>query len=776
MRGILPGRWALIGCLLLTGTGCVEGPVSWLPDSSGILFVTEDAPGTATIHHYDLARKARRVVARVEGEAASNLAVLPEGGSFALVAKTPKGHVLSVLGLDGKERHRSGVLNFKSGLNGMVGLHWFPKGERLLLGLDDSHAWYDPRDSALNRKDGALAWPGLLGSVFRPDGAGYVIHKPAEGYFFRDLDGWERHLKGEDPSSEPGWVEFMPVPRLAWDGQDLNMQVPGLSPHIINTEKGTVARAAPDPRLKPMLEGGPKGTVVRDLVPLEGEELWLVTRQRPGKKASQQVLAHHLKEAKSKVLIDACAKVFLLPAPDRKHAAIFFEKADGKPALLIVDRAGEVLDELALGKRLSVPPRIVRAEGSEEAEKPKPAVKTEYRTYEAAIDTIVVKSTKANGSAWDIFNGYPDIQVTLRHLKSAEAITTPVAEDCLEHTFNLLAGQVAAGDTLEIDVWDVDLAYNDHIGLKRLDLTPAMLEAGAVDLTFGQVSSLRLKFFPVRTGARLKVEPSPEERGFEDGKVAVRFEQRAPSTVPLRKAERTRDRAIVLIHGLRAQVLDGSQAYRPYFDSWQEPHGTAAATLARLGDIYGFSYGQNEPLDVVSDHPGLSDGIARLKEMGYKEIILVGHSAGGVVARQFVEDHPHAGVTQVIQVCSPNAGACLAHASFLLRGPQTPFLASLTPQARMAAAARRDRPVPVHVRFCCLVGTYGTWGDGALSCYTQWPADLQDQGVPAYALKVDHHNCMDAECVARKLAEVIASPEDRWEPTAVAHMRRALFE
>ena len=71
----------------------------------------------------------------------------------------------------------------------------------------------------------------------------------------------------------------------------------------------------------------------------------------------------------------------------------------------------------------------------------------------------------------------------------------------------------------------------------------------------------------------------------------------------------------------------------------------------------------------------------RLRQAGYSEVILLGFSAGGVVARQFVEDNPAAGVTRVIQVCAPNLGSPLAKLKSSVGLAQESFLQSLTGQA-----------------------------------------------------------------------------------------------
>src|SRR5687768_14711616 len=105
-------RLALASCLLFAAGGCVISPASWLPDSSGFLFVRTEESGKQTVHHYDLAKKAHKAVAMVADEIASDLAVHPKGESFALVIRSDKGHRLSIHAFSGEEQHNSGLLDF----------------------------------------------------------------------------------------------------------------------------------------------------------------------------------------------------------------------------------------------------------------------------------------------------------------------------------------------------------------------------------------------------------------------------------------------------------------------------------------------------------------------------------------------------------------------------------------------------------------------------------------------------------------------------------------
>src|SRR5262245_34318114 len=123
--------------------------------------------------------------------------------------------------------------------------------------------------------------------------------------------------------------------------------------------------------------------------------------------------------------------------------------------------------------------------------------------------------------------------------------------------------------------------------------------------------------------------------------------------------------AVLLIHGLRPHVRKDTVG-KAGFQDWQRPKSLLVKTLAKDADVYAFAYGQNVSVEHIAGAAELRAGITRLKKLGYHEIVLIGHSAGGVVVRQFVEDYPEAGVTKVIQVCSPNGGCALGDAAAIV--------------------------------------------------------------------------------------------------------------
>lgn len=280
--------------------------------------------------------------------------------------------------------------------------------------------------------------------------------------------------------------------------------------------------------------------------------------------------------------------------------------------------------------------------------------------------------------------------------------------------------------------------------------------------------------------------------------IDTRFAQVGPvhreSTPWVRSAEQSR--AVVLIHGLKAHPFSSTKVTKAEWHSWQKPDSTLVKALEWDADVYAFAYGQNVAVDEIAGARGLGDGVARLKELGYGEIVLVGHSAGGIVARQFVEDHPKAGVTKVVQVCTPNGGSSWGRASVGVRQNQEAFLTSLTNQRREECCARRkDKKIPEHVEFVCLMGHLqvelqrriaeeeivllagvNARGDGIVSSARQWTPDLQEQGIPVTPIEAAHFSVMRGKAGADAIARLVREQHLRWQPEQIAAARKKLLE
>ncbi len=282
--------------------------------------------------------------------------------------------------------------------------------------------------------------------------------------------------------------------------------------------------------------------------------------------------------------------------------------------------------------------------------------------------------------------------------------------------------------------------------------------------------------------------------------VETKFAQVAPlfrETPPFRMSP-GQQRAVVLIQGIRPHPFSRHDVARAEWYRWQLPGGTLVTTLGKQADVFAFAYSQNEAVERVPDVSDFGDRVRSLKRMGYREIVLIGHSAGGLVARHFVEDHPDAGVTKVIQICAPNGGTSWGKARIGVREPQEPFLSSLSKKGRRQCLAKRtEKRAPREMEFICIVGqvkapgavtlsiesdkkvsvaiTLGTGnlrGDGVVSSRSQWPEDLQEQGIPALFVATSHFTATQSKAVAETIAELVRERQPRWDAAKVAEARR----
>ncbi len=259
--------------------------------------------------------------------------------------------------------------------------------------------------------------------------------------------------------------------------------------------------------------------------------------------------------------------------------------------------------------------------------------------------------------------------------------------------------------------------------------------------------------------------------------VQTRFVQVAPRFNPEGAWQRTPGRplAVVLLHGFHMFPFHRDYAARATFHSWQRPGSKMVEGLAPYADVFAFAYSQNVSVEEVAAVPDLAAGVRWLRAFGYTQVVLVGHSAGGLIARQFVEDHPEAGVTKVIQVCAPNAGTNYAQLGPGVQQTQKPFVRSLTKDARARAFKdRAGRGIPAGVQFVCVVGDGVGLGDGVVANESQWPADLQRQGIPAVFLRTTHFTVVRSQAEIQRLAELVRTPIPRWSSAQVARARKEM--
>jgi hypothetical protein len=258
--------------------------------------------------------------------------------------------------------------------------------------------------------------------------------------------------------------------------------------------------------------------------------------------------------------------------------------------------------------------------------------------------------------------------------------------------------------------------------------------------------------------------PKPPETRF----VQVYPEPKDPAKFTRSKSQR---RAVVLIHGY-CLCFKKDRVPKAILKDWEEKGSPLVNVLGKDSDVFAFAYGQTVAVDEIAHLRGLRDGIAALKKLGYKRIVLVGHSAGGLVARYFVEDFPEAGVTKVVQVCAPNGGSHYTDIKFIPKNHKL-FVKSLSQASREKCLHDREKmKIPNKIQFVCILGVE----DLVVPCKCQWPQDLQQQGVPVVKCVTGHRHVMRKTKSAQKIAEVIREDYPRWKPVQVTEALKEIFK
>ncbi|MBI3822697.1 MAG: alpha/beta hydrolase [Planctomycetes bacterium] len=394
-------------------------------------------------------------------------------------------------------------------------------------------------------------------------------------------------------------------------------------------------------------------------------------------------------------------------------------------------------------------------------------------TSQAVADPVVlvVKSatilpTKANGAAWDFplvgTKALPDPYVKAWVYDSTGAQAdygeTGIRWDTLGPIWNEDIVKAKAGQKIKIEVWDKDLKYDDLIGARSVTLTQGLIDKGSFILQFGQVKFLRLA---VRTDGTSRSEPR------------VTLMQPFPGPHSANELTRSKDqsRAIILLPGLDLRD-DGASAATPRFVDWQGSTSTLVKCLSHHADVFSIAYAQTAPVEEIASYHELRESIEKVKKLGYREIVLLGHSAGGLIARHFVEENPGAGVTRVIQVATPNGGAKLAGLAVnFLQVPkdQAKFVESLSPSHRdVVLKSRQNKSIPTSVDFVTVVACPSHKnGDGAVHRDRQWTSELKSQGVPCVCLDGTHMQVInDTECVGT-YCKLATEPQPRWSASKV---------
>jgi len=237
-----------------------------------------------------------------------------------------------------------------------------------------------------------------------------------------------------------------------------------------------------------------------------------------------------------------------------------------------------------------------------------------------------------------------------------------------------------------------------------------------------------------------------------------------------RSANRTQ--AILLIHGYHYH-FSSKNVPKAELRPWQKAESPFVKELGKTADVFSFGYGQNVELETIVKESKLASTIASLRKLGYTDIILIGHSAGGLIARQFVEDNPDAGVTRVVQVCAPNGGSPLAGG--IGTKSQAAFLDCLSVDGRKKCLEMRaEKRIPEKVQFVCVIARTEktTDSDGVVPCKSQWTPDLQKQGIPAVGVIGSHREVVHEARVAETLVGLLREKQTRWSPERIDQAKK----
>jgi hypothetical protein len=241
-----------------------------------------------------------------------------------------------------------------------------------------------------------------------------------------------------------------------------------------------------------------------------------------------------------------------------------------------------------------------------------------------------------------------------------------------------------------------------------------------------------------------------------------------------------RTQAVLLIRGYQVHLREAGVS-KAELRPWQKADSPMVKELGKNADVFVFAYGQNAALDVVVKESKLSGSVALLRKLGYTDVALVGHSAGGLVARHFVEDHPDAGVTRVVQLAAPNGGSSFAdlEAKFrIVPKSQKAFLECLTiDHRRKCLEIRGHKLVPDKVQFICVVAKEAKHADtdGVVTCASQWTVDLQKQGIPAVSVLSSHSHMVRDDKVVETVASLLRTKQERWPAERVDKAKKEIL-
>ncbi len=383
--------FAVVACLTACAAGCFPG-VTWLPDSSGFLVISETAAadyfvaiprtdGQAPPQPFKVTKKLRDFLTDApRDEQAGQAAISPDGKRLAFAKYDWHGtepHPIQIIIYDAEkdELVRSKELPFKPRQKEgpqFIGalpplLYWSPGGNHLVVFCDWVTGLYDLRAQRMT----AFDWTAVVcieGSPIHPDGAGFLVVRIADdqdklpSYAMIDWHGGVKEIKADANLDSKKLALQFPAPEL--DVFRVTMTgSPAL--HASHWEKGVAVvtfsgvtlRIDTDGQQIRWKIGAPikaDGKLVKDQFPLADGAV-LRTVVLPLKRArSEQVLPYVRVELKrpgkkAKVLVPEAMFVIATPSPNRAYVALrcFLDpvgaQAPNPERLLVLDRRGNVV-------------------------------------------------------------------------------------------------------------------------------------------------------------------------------------------------------------------------------------------------------------------------------------------------------------------------------------------------------------------------------------------------------------------------------------------------
>jgi hypothetical protein len=383
-------RWFVLGlCTLATLalSGCV--PVTWLPDSSGFVYVSlpqgkkPGEPGAGQLIHFDINKNAGRVV--VDNLDADTMwpAVSPDGKRIAVArfkgqpqqAKTVQ---ISIYDFNGKQLQQSKDVAWSAkmdpksgGLEHPAMLFWSPKNDMLVVSDFNTTGFFHEKTQMLKVIDQAI--PVIHnGTPIRPDGTGCLLlleNKQDEKHpllAFVEWDG-KQHLldtaalrslekkddKGKETIGLVGMLMLLPIVfPSGWDGNTawIGTKRNQMTYQLDTINKTTVVSDA----LKKQVQDDKKGNqelIQHDFAGDVSVRLVQFVEDMPGKgkKTFYRVVAFNYQTKKETVLFPKISdeSVSGQMSPNGQYLSLSFEAADLPTEMIaVINQKGELVSKI----------------------------------------------------------------------------------------------------------------------------------------------------------------------------------------------------------------------------------------------------------------------------------------------------------------------------------------------------------------------------------------------------------------------------------------------